>query len=113
MKRIDALSKRLEKIETRLGGPTKIGCNEKDSIEKMRQSVVRIIGGESEGSGFAIKDGGIILTNFHVIEFEPSPKVVLPDNSFETAEILMADKNADLATIKINKNLPVISWGNR
>ena len=109
--KIDTLSKRLERIETRLGGSEKIGCNEKDSIEKVRQSVVRIVGGEGEGSGFAIKDGGVILTNFHVIEFEPSPKVILPDNSFQTAEILMADKNADLAIIKINKNLPVISWG--
>lgn len=109
--RINTLENKLTKIEAKLGGPEKIGCNEKDSIEKVRQSVVRIVGGEGEGSGFAIKDGGVILTNFHVIEFEPSPKVILPDNSFQTAEILMADKNADLAIIKINKNLPVISWG--
>lgn len=109
---INKISQRLERIETRLGGSEKINCNEKDSIEKVRQSVVRIIGGESEGSGFAIKSGGIILTNFHVIEFEPSPKVVLPDNTFQTAEVIMADKNADLAIIKINKELPVISWGN-
>ncbi|MDP3726725.1 MAG: trypsin-like peptidase domain-containing protein [bacterium] len=108
---LETLRQRLETIENKLGGQKKISCNEKDSIEKVRQSVVRIIGGESEGSGFAIKSGGIILTNFHVIEFEPSPKVVLPDNSFDTAEILMADKNADLAIIKINKELPVISWG--
>lgn len=109
--KINVLTIRLERIETRLGGSKKIGCNEKDSIEKVRQSVVRIVGGEGEGSGFAIKSGGIILTNFHVIEFEPSPKVILPDNSFDTAEILMADKNADLAIIKIKKELPVISWG--
>jgi hypothetical protein len=102
---------RLEKIESKLGGSERISCKEKESIEKVRQSVVRIIGGEAEGSGFAIKSGGVILTNFHVVEFEPTPKVVLPDNSFETAEVLMADKNADLAIIKINKELPVISWG--
>lgn len=101
--KIDSLSKRLERIETRFGGQEKIGCNEKDSIEKVRQSVVRIIGGESEGSGFAIKDGGIILTNFHVIEFEPSPKVILPDNTFQTAEILMADKNVDLANVRLKE----------
>lgn len=110
-RQLSFLNKRLSLVEKKLGGQEKIGCNEKDSIEKVRQSVVRIVGGEGEGSGFAIKDGGVILTNFHVIEFEPSPKVVLPDNSFDTAEILMADKNADLAIIKINKNLPVISWG--
>lgn len=104
-------SARLAKIENKLGGSEKISCKEKESIEKVRQSVVRIIGGEAEGSGFAIKSGGLILTNFHVIEFEPSPKVILPDNSFESAEVLMADKNADLAIVKINKELPVISWG--
>ncbi|MBU1000291.1 trypsin-like peptidase domain-containing protein [Patescibacteria group bacterium] len=109
--RIYTLENRLQTIENKLGGPEKLNCNEKDTIDKVRQSVVRIIGGESEGSGFAIKNNGVILTNFHVIEFEPSPKVVLPDNTFETAEIIMADKNADLAIIKINKDLPVISWG--
>lgn len=110
--RINTLENRLQTIEKKLGGPKKINCNEKDTIDKVRHSVVRIVGGESEGSGFAIKSDGIILTNFHVIEFEPSPKVVLPDNTFETAEVIMADKNADLAIIKINKDLPIISWGN-
>jgi len=109
--RIYTLENRLQRIENKLGGPKKLNCNEKDTIDKVRQSVIRIIGGESEGSGFAIKSDGVILTNFHVIEFEPSPKVVLPDNTFETAEIIMADKNADLAIIKISKDLPVISWG--
>lgn len=111
MYRIYTLEHRLQIIENKLGGPKKITCNEKTTIDKVRQSVVRIVGGESEGSGFAIKSGGVILTNFHVIEFEPSPKVVLPDNTFETAEIIMADKNADLAIIKISKDLPVIFWG--
>jgi len=109
---INILNKRLGKIENKLGGPEKIECKEKDTVNKIRQSVVRIIGGESEGSGFAIKSGGVILTNFHVIEFEPSPKIVLPDNTFETGEVLMADKNADLAIISIKKDLPPISWGN-
>ena len=108
---IKVLGSRLDRIENKLGGSEKIGCREKESIEKVRRSVVRIIGGESEGSGFAISPGGLILTNFHVIEFEPSPKVVLPDNTFETAEVQMVDKNADLAIIKISKDLPVISWG--
>ena len=108
---INKLNNRFSLIENKLGGEKKIGCNDTDSVKKIRQSVVRIIGGESEGSGFAIQSGGIILTNFHVIEFEPSPKVILPDNTFQTAEILMADKNADLAIIKINKELPVIVWG--
>lgn len=98
------LSDRIQKIENKLGGPSKIA----ETVKKVRRSVVRVVGGESEGSGFAIDKGGIILTNFHVIESEPSPKIVLPDNTFETGQVIMADKDADLAVIKINKNLPVL-----
>ena len=106
---ISKLSKRIERIENKLGGPKKIACNERDTVEKVRRSVVRIVGGESEGSGFAIQKGGFILTNFHVIDSEPNPKVILPDNTFETGQIVMADKDADLAVIKIKKDLPALS----
>jgi hypothetical protein len=108
---IKSLNNKIGLIENKLGGSDKLKCSEKETIEKVKKSVVRIIGGEAEGSGFAIKKDGYILTNFHVIEFEPTPKVILPDNTFQTAEILMADKNADLAILKIEKDLPVLSWG--
>ena len=104
------LSNHIQKIENKLGGPKKISCNEKDTVEKVRRSVVRVVGGESEGSGFAIQKGGFILTNFHVIASEPDPKVILPDNTFETAQVIMADKDADLAVIKIKKNLPTVRF---
>jgi hypothetical protein len=109
---IRILNDKVGLIENKLGGSDKIMCNEKDSIDKVKKSVVRIIGGEGEGSGFAVQNYGYILTNFHVIEFEPTPKVIFQDNTFETAEILMADKNADLAILKVQRDLPVISWGN-
>lgn len=105
---VSKLSDRIQKIENKLGGPGKIACTEKEAIEKVRRSVVRVVGGESEGSGFAISKGGLILTNFHVIESEPSPKIVLPDSTFETGQVIMADKDADLAVIKISKDLPVL-----
>jgi hypothetical protein len=108
---LNKLTQKIDLIEKKLGGDKKLNCNEKDTIDRVRKSVVRIIGGEAEGSGFAIQSDGYILTNFHVIEFEPTPKVIFPDNSFETAEIVMADKNADLAILKVNKQLPPISWG--
>lgn len=104
------LTNRIQRIENKLGGHKKIACNEKDTVEKVRRSVVRVVGGESEGSGFAIKKGGFILTNFHVIASEPDPKVILPDNTFETAQVIMADKDADLAVIKIKKDLPAVKF---
>ena len=108
---LNKLTQKIDLIEKKLGGNKKLNCNEKDTIDLVRKSVVRIIGGEAEGSGFAIQSDGYILTNFHVIEFEPTPKVIFPDNTFETAEIVMADKNADLAILKVNKQLPPISRG--
>jgi hypothetical protein len=86
-----------------------IPCDEKKAIHRDRESVVRIVGGEAEGSGFAIK--GYILTNFHVIEFDQNPKVILPDNSFTTADIVYADKDHDLAVLQIDKALPSLSFG--
>lgn len=110
-RKLNEIEQRFGPIEQKLGGTEKLGCSEQESINKVKQSVVRIVGGESEGSGFAIQTGGMVLTNFHVIEFEPNPKVVLPDNTFSTAQVVMADKNADLAIIEIDKELPVIAWG--
>ncbi len=106
---ISRLSNRIQKIENKLGGARRIASNEKDTVENVRRSVVRIVGGESEGSGFAIQKGGLILTNFHVIDSEPNPKVILPDSTFETAQVIMADKDADLAVIKIKKDLPPLN----
>lgn len=108
---IKSLNSRLKLIEDKLGGKEKIVCNEKDTIEKVRKSVVRVVGGSAEGSGFAVKSN-LVLTNFHVIEFEPSPKIILPDNTFQTGVILMGDKTADLALIEVNKELPVLPFGN-
>ena len=109
---ISRLSDRIQRIENKLGGPRKIASSEKDTVEKVRRSVVRIIGGEGEGSGFAVQKGGVILTNFHVIEYESNPKVIFPDNTFETARIVMADKDADLAIIKVKRDLPALKLAN-
>ncbi len=108
---INNINRRLDTIEMRFGGSSKVACNEKESIARLKNSIVRIVGGEAEGSGFVIKENGLIMTNFHVIEFEPSPKVVFPDNSFETAEIKYADKQADLAILAIKRPMKSIIWG--
>ncbi len=66
--------------------------------DKLQSSVVRIVGGYSEGSGFFIADDQI-LTNFHVIADEPSPKIIFPDGKFITPVKILGDKDADLAVL--------------
>ena len=99
-------------IIDKFGGDRNLKCSESETVKKVRNSIVRVIGGEAEGSGFVINDNGYVLTNFHVIEFQPSPKIIFSDNTFETVNILYADKNADLAVLKIGKKIPAINWGN-
>lgn len=108
--RIYVLSDQIQRIENKLGGTKKISCNEKDTVRRVRQSVVRVVGGEGEGSGFAVNKDGYILTNYHVVDSEPAPKIILPNNTFETGEVVMVDKDADLAIIRIKKDLPVLKF---
>ncbi len=73
--------------------------------EKLKSSVVRIIGGLGEGSGFFISPTEVV-TNFHVISDEPSPKVVFPDGHFETPERIVGDMKMDIAVLTLKKSYP-------
>ncbi len=73
--------------------------------DKLKSSVVRIIGGYGEGSGFFISPTEVV-TNFHVIADEPSPKVVFPDGHFETPEKIVGEKNMDIAVLTLKNSYP-------
>lgn len=65
---------------------------------ELQKKVVRVVGGYSEGSGFFI-DKDRVLTNFHVIADEPSPKIIFPDGQFITPKAIIGDSDADLAVL--------------
>jgi hypothetical protein len=76
------------------------------SLEKqLNESVVRIVGGYSEGSGFFISESQII-TSFHVIADEPSPKIIFSDGSFVTPIMILGDEEMDIAVLITEKEYP-------
>ena len=72
---------------------------------RLDNSVVRVVGGYSEGSGFFITDN-TVLTSFHVIADEPSPKIIFSDGTVVRVEKIMGDKNADLALLLVANKYP-------
>ena len=70
--------------------------------DKMTGSVVRVVGGYSEGTGFFIAPNQVI-TNFHVIADEPSPKIIFPDGNFVTPVKILGNKDVDLAVLFTEK----------
>ena len=66
--------------------------------DNLQESVVRVVGGLSEGSGFFIAPDQV-MTNFHVIANEPSPKIIFPDGNFITPVKMLGNEDADLAIL--------------
>lgn len=87
----------LDYLNTHYGYYGKFLCSY-GTREKLQDSVLRIVGGYSEGSGFFISKNQAI-TNFHVIADEPSPKIIFPNGKFVTPVKIVGDKNADLAVL--------------
>jgi serine protease Do len=69
---------------------------------------------ESLGSGFIISSDGYILTNNHVIEGAEKVTVTTADGTNFKADIIGADKETDVAVLKIHDDhsMPSIPMGN-
>src|SRR5687767_13329778 len=65
------------------------------------------------GSGFVVREDGVIVTNAHVISGATRVEVALRDGTTYSARVLGSDETNDLAVIKIDaKGLPVAPLGN-
>jgi serine protease Do len=64
------------------------------------------------GSGFIIRENGVILTNAHVVQDANTVSVMMRDGTTYTAKVLGQDETNDLAVVKIDaRNLPVAPLG--
>jgi len=107
------LTGRVRQLE-KVIGESRLFCDQQESIKKVKQSTVRIIGRSSQGSGFfftceSVPGNKYILTNWHVVAKESHPKVLLPDYTILQGEVIGADKRADLAVVKVDSGKRKIS----
>jgi serine protease Do len=67
---------------------------------------------ESLGSGFIVSSDGYILTNAHVVDGANVVTVKLTDKREYRAKVVGADKQSDVAVLKIDaKDLPIVKIG--
>ena len=61
----------------------------------------------SLGSGVILSEDGIVVSNYHVVGMATVIRVVLNDRREFQADILLADRDSDLAILKINSDTPL------
>ena len=68
---------------------------------------------QAMGSGFIIDPTGYIVTNNHVVEEGKKISVKMPNGREFTANLVGADKDTDVALLKIDgvKDLPIVAFG--
>jgi serine protease Do len=65
------------------------------------------------GTGFIVRNDGVIVTNAHVVAGASRTSVMMRDGTTYPARILGSDETNDLAVLKIDaKDLPVVKLGN-
>ncbi|GHT06792.1 hypothetical protein AGMMS49525_15450 [Bacteroidia bacterium] len=70
-------------------------------------------GASGSGTGFAITSNGLIATNYHVVEDAKTINVRGINGNFSqtySAQVMLTDKNNDLAILKITANLGTIPY---
>ena len=71
------------------------------------------------GSGFVISEGGLVITNAHVVSncFTDCKRitVVFQNDIAEEATLINYDEDSDIALLQIssNKKFPYLKWGNK
>ena len=79
-------------------------CRPSPCLDNSRQlfpAVVRIVAGDSMGSGVIVDKSGFVLTSWHVVGAEKVTIITLNDGAEYTGGVLATDQARDLALIRI------------
>lgn len=90
--------------------------NTAEVVENVKSAIVGIksviANGYSVGSGVAIREGGYILTNQHVVSGTRGITLYFADQSTAGATLIWQDSSVDLAVIKSNVDMPYLECQN-
>lgn len=88
-----------------------------DVVANVKSAIVgiksTISNGYAVGSGVAIRQGGYILTNQHVIDSAKSITIYFADKQSTQATLIWQDASMDLAVIKSAKDMPYLECENQ
>jgi serine protease Do len=76
-------------------------------VEQASPAVVELLGIEGSGTGFFISSGGVIATNHHVVEGNPTVVVRFASGAKVLGQVVYTDTQQDLALVKVEgQNFP-------
>lgn len=81
---------------------TSYRLSQQEDIQQYKQAVVTIQGERNKGTGFAISEDGLIVTNHHVIEGQNKITVAFPKGERFDAEVITFDAEIDIAILKVD-----------
>lgn len=80
------------------------------TIQTYKEAVVTIETGDSRGTGFAISEDGMIITNHHVVEDHDTVDIGFPENGLFKAEVIERFPTIDTAILQVEgENLPYLN----
>lgn len=89
---------------------TSLRLSQMESIKMAKRAVVTIQGEGSKGTGFNIREDGLIITNSHVIENMNPITVYFSNGKVYRGEVLKNSPELDIAILDIDgEDLPVLS----
>ncbi len=94
--------------------PAPGGTTIEQVVEKVLPAVVNVVTDAGEGTGFVVREDGIVVTNAHVIENATSVMVLTSEDepTEYDARVIGGDIDADLAVLDIDaEGLPTVPLG--
>ena len=82
-------------------------------VAQLRSSLLHVIAADGFGSGFVVGDGGLAVTNAHVVGDDRQVEVVVGRQYYCDADVVRVDTSRDLALLRVHYDgeLPAMPLG--